>query len=101
MGLQWYLVIGYHMMGLPGAFYIACVRTFLCMAHDFCAQKAILGPPPPPPQPPLTPTKVFKVEYRHEIVVGNTWLGSNMLVGGYYIGPKMAVCCSCARFLCI
>ena len=24
-----------------------------------------------------------------------------MLVGGCYIGPKMAVCCSCARLLCI
>ena len=69
-------------------------------AHDFCAQKAILGPPSPPPPPPLTPTKVFKVEYGHQIVVGNTWLGSNMLVEGCYIGRKMAVCCSCARFLC-
>ena len=34
-------------------------------------------------------------------MVENTWLGSNVLVGGCYIGPKMAVCCSCARFLCI
>ena len=34
-------------------------------AHDFCAQKAIFGPPLSPPTPPLTPTKVFKVDYGH------------------------------------
>ena len=70
---------------------------FLCILR---AQKAILGPPPPPPPSPLTPTKVFKVEYSHQTLVENTWLGSNMLVGGCYIGPKMAIWCSCARFLC-
>ena len=37
------------------------------------------------------PTKVIKVDYSHYTLVQNTWLGSNMLVGGCYIGPKMAV----------
>ena len=35
-------------------------------------------------------TKVFKVEHRYYMLAQNTWLGSYILVGGYYIGPKMA-----------
>ena len=40
------------------------------------------------------PTKIFKVEYRHYTLVWNTWLGSDMLVGGCYIGPNMTKFCS-------
>ena len=36
MGLQWYVVIGYHMLGLPGAFYIACARTIF--VHIACTK---------------------------------------------------------------
>ena len=37
------------------------------------------------------PTKVFKVDYSHYTLIQNTWLGSDMLVGGCYMGPKMAI----------
>ena len=42
------------------------------------------------------PTKVFKVEYMHYMLVQNTWLGSDMHVGGCYIGVKIAFwhCCT-------
>ena len=37
------------------------------------------------------PTKVFKVDYSHYTLVQNTLLGSDMLVGGCCMGPKMAI----------
>ena len=35
------------------------------------------------------PTKVFKVDYSRYTLVQNTLLGSDMLVGGCYMGPKI------------
>ena len=39
----------------------------------------------------LMPINVFKIDYSHYMLVQYTWLGSYMLVGGCYIGRKMAV----------
>ena len=38
------------------------------------------------------PTKVFKVEHMHYMLVQNTWLGLDMHAGGCYMGVKIAFC---------